>query len=75
MSFKGKERRLRPRERDVVNGLCAGMGPKEIAVEYRLSVGTVRTYIRDIAGEVLPPTYWGINPIQAIILWRLTPKL
>jgi DNA-binding NarL/FixJ family response regulator len=64
---------LTTRETQIVVGLTRGLTPKEIASEYRLSVHSVRTYIRRIVPK-LPPEYRHIPPIRALSAWGIKFK-
>lgn len=45
-------RSLAPREREVLDLLSKGRAYKQIAAEMKLSMGTVRTYIRRLYGKL-----------------------
>lgn len=74
MTYDGQERRLTPRETDVVAGLAAGMTCPGIAEDLGMSRHTVEDHIQHIFAK-LPSHYRGYKPQRAILLWVYETRL
>jgi FixJ family two-component response regulator len=68
VTYTGPDRRLTPRETDVVACLLAGQTAQEAAAELNLSRRTVEMHIARIADR-LPEQYQGLRPSIAILFW------